>query len=149
MSETTYFEFEIFPCDPVVANDSLAFVTLNSEARISNPCGGSQFVNVNLLKIFNIQNIEQPELIVEYPFSAPKGLGLDGNTLFICDNTEGLKIFDCSNPFDLIPLANFDNFTAFDVIPLDGLLLMVGPENVYQFDYTDLDNISLLSLIHI
>lgn len=147
LSETTYFEFDIFPCDPVVANDSLAFVTLNSETRINTDCGGSFNIDVNVLKIFDITNIEQPQLMIEYPFLAPKGLGLDGTTLFICDHTEGLKVFDTSDPYNLQQLAHINNFTAFDVIPLDGLLLVVGPDNVYQFDYTDLTNISLVSTI--
>ena len=34
-----------------------------------------------------------------------------------------------------------------DVIPLDGLLLVVGPENVFQFDYSNLDSIQLVSQI--
>jgi hypothetical protein len=76
---------------------------------------------------------------------APKGVGLDGTTLFVCDDEAGLKIFDVTDPYELVPIAHIEDLTAFDVIPLNGLLLVVGPENVYEFDYTNLDNIRLLS----
>lgn len=145
LSATSYFEFDIFPCDPVVANDTYAYVTLNAKRRINNPCGGTFEVNVNLLKIYDITNPQQPQFLTEYPMFAPKGVGLDGTTLFVCDDEEGLKIFDVTDPYNLVSIAHVDSFTAFDVIPLDGLLLVVGPENVYQFDYTDLANIQQLS----
>lgn len=145
LSATSYFEFDIFPCDPVVANDTFAYVTLNAKRRINNPCGGSFEVDVNLLKIFDISNPQQPELLSEYNMFAPKGIGLDGTTLFVCDDEEGLKVFDVTDPYDLVSIAHIDDFTAFDVIPLNGLLLVVGPENVYEFDYTDLNDIKLLS----
>lgn len=145
LSFTSYFEFEIFPCDPVVANDSLAYVTLNAKRRINNSCGGSFEVDVNLLKIFDIKDAQQPQLLSQYSMFAPKGVGLDGTTLFVCDDEAGLKIFDVADPFNLVSIAHFENFTAFDVIPLNGLLLVVGPENVYEFDYTDLNDIKLIS----
>ena len=145
LSATTYFEFEIFPCDPVVANDSYAYVTLNAKRRIGTDCGGSFEVNVNLLKIFDITDPRDPQLLSEYSMYAPKGVGLDGTTLFVCDDEAGLKVFDVSDPFDLKLIAHMDTFTAFDVIPLNGLLLVVGPESVYEFDYTDLNDIKLLS----
>ncbi len=145
LSATSYFEFEIYPCDPVVANDSFAYVTLNAKRRINDPCGGSFEVDANVLKIFDITDPRQPNLLAEYGMFAPKGVGLDGTTLFVCDDEAGLKIFDVTDPYNLVSIAHIENFTAFDVIPLDGLLLVVGPENVYEFDYTDLDNITLLS----
>lgn len=145
LSATSYFEFDIFPCDPVVANDQFAYVTLNAKRRLNNPCGGSFEVDVNLLKIYDITDPRQPVQVSEYEMYAPKGVGLDGTTLFVCDDEAGLKVFDVSDPYDLKPIAHMEDLTAFDVITLDGLLLVVGPKNVYQFDYTDLENINLLS----
>jgi len=54
-----------------------------------------------------------------------------------------------SNPLAATTIAHFEDITTYDVIPLGGLLLVVGPDNVYQFDYTDLDNIHLISSIPI
>ena len=70
-----------------------------------------------------------------------------GNILFVCDNDQGLKVFDVSDPLNIDLIKHFDGFTAFDVITLDGLLLVVGPDNVYQFDYNDLENMRLVSEI--
>jgi len=147
LSATAYFEaWDMFSCDPVVANDSLAFVTLNTKSRV-NRCGNTVDVETNVLKIFNIEDLTQPYLIDEYQMTAPKGVGLDGETLFICDDTDGLKIFDVSDPLEIQLIKQFDHFTAFDVIPLDGLLLVVGPDNVYQFDYSNLEDIKQVSII--
>ncbi len=147
LSATDYFDaFETFACDPVVANATHAYVTLNSLSRIDGPCGAT-FININVLRVYDIADITQPNLIAEYPMSTPKGVGLDGNTLFVCDHDQGLKIFDVSNPLEIQLIKHFDNFTAYDVITLDGLLLIVGPDNVYQFDYNDLENIQLISEI--
>ena len=145
LSSTTYFEFEIFPCDPVVANDTFAYVTLNSKRRVGNACGGSFEIDVNVLKIFDITDPTNPYLLTDYNMFAPKGVGLDGTTLFVCDDSEGLKIFDVSDPYNLTTIAHFQGFTAFDVIPLNGLLLVVGPKNIYEYDYTNLDGIQLIS----
>lgn len=145
LSATSYFEFDIFPCDPVVANDSFAYVTLNAKRRLNNPCGGAFEIDVNVLKIYDITDPRQPVQLSEYQMYAPKGVGLDGTTLFVCDDEAGLKIFDVSDPYELKSIAHIEDLTAFDVIPLDGLLLVVGPKDVYQFDYNDLENIHLLS----
>ncbi|MEM8527000.1 MAG: hypothetical protein AAGG68_20340 [Bacteroidota bacterium] len=145
LSATSYFDFDIFPCDPVVANDSFAYVTLNAKRRIDNPCGGDFEVNANLLKIYDITNPTRPNLLTEYEMFAPKGVGLDGTTLFVCDDEAGLKVFDISDPYNLKTIAHIDDIVTFDVIPLDGLLLVVGPKNVYEFDYTNLNDIRLIS----
>ncbi|MCB0652592.1 MAG: hypothetical protein KDC85_15045 [Saprospiraceae bacterium] len=145
----SYDIFPIYPCDPVVANDSFAYVTLNSDFR-SFVCGAGTVINeVNGLEIFDVSNFTNPVLIAEYPMVNPKGIGLDGHTLFVCDNEAGLKIFDVSDPLAIQMIAHFDDFVPYDVIPLNGLLLVVGPESVHQFDYSDLNNIKRLSIINI
>ncbi len=139
--------FPIPPCDPVVANATNAYVTLNTSTWRCTWCWNPEEFNV--LKVFDINNIEDPQLIAEYPMENPKGVGLDGDYLFLCDDTAGLKVLDVSNPEEVVEIHHFNNFTAYDVIPLGGLLIVVGPENVYQFDYTDMDNMTLISTIPI
>ncbi len=144
-SEYSY-DFPVLPCDPVVANDTYAYVTLHTR-NDSSPCG--LFATINELRIFNITDIENPELLVTYPMFNPKGVGLDGTTLFVCDDEDGLKIFDAADPFNLIQLQHFTDIQAFDVIPLGDLALVVAPDNVYQIDYSDLADIKELSRIPI
>ncbi len=142
------YQLPFEPCDPVVADTQYAYVTLNTLESVSS-CGRSFIQEVNVLKIFDLTQIESPELVAEYEMFAPKGVGIDGDILFLCDDIEGLKIFNVADPREIQIIAQFDNFTAFDVIPLNGLLLVVATDNIYQFDYTDLNNIRLISNIPI
>ncbi len=77
-------------CDPVVANDSIAFVTLKG----SSSCGPAE----SGLYVHNIKNIFAPQLIKTLPMSNPEGLALNGTTLYICCNNDGLRVVDVSNP---------------------------------------------------
>ncbi|MBK7408998.1 MAG: hypothetical protein IPJ40_13615 [Saprospirales bacterium] len=140
------FNFGFEPCDPVVANDTYAYVTLNTTNRIQR-CRVSVDEQVNLLNIFNITNVYQPFLVAQYNMYNPKGVGLDGDILFICEDSQGLKVYNVADPENIQLLKHFTGFTAFDVIPLGGLLLVVGPDNVYQFDYSNPENIIQISEI--
>jgi hypothetical protein len=140
--------FPIYPCDPVVANDSVAYVTLNTTLEVEN-CNRNTLEQVKVLNIFDVSDIQNPLLLKTYDMLNPQGLGLDGQLLFVCDNEFGLKIYDISDPLDILLVKELAGFTAHDVIPLGGLLLIVGPENVYQIDYTDLSNIHIISTIPI
>ena len=77
-------------CDPVVANDSIAFVTLKG----SSSCGPAE----SGLYVHNIKNIFTPLLIKTLPMSNPEGLALNGTTLYICCNNDGLRVVDVSDP---------------------------------------------------
>jgi len=150
LSGTEYFDtFDTFACDPVVANETYAYVTLNTKAREESPCNGNILVETNVLKIFDVTDLTSPVLLSEYQMNAPKGVGLDGNILFLCDDDEGLKIFNVSDPLNIQLIKQFSTFTAFDVIPLNGLLLVVGPDNVYQFDYSNIEDIKMVATIPI
>ena len=76
------FDFGFEPCDPVVANDTYAYVTLNTTNRVQR-CRVTADVQVNLLNIFDITNIYKPELVAQYNMFNPKGVGLDGDILFV------------------------------------------------------------------
>lgn len=122
-------------CDPVVAQGNYAFVTLNTA---NTWCG----INNNMLQVYDISNPYYPELktVMESPLRSPKGLGVDGNKLFICD--AGLKVFDISDPEnprwidDLDHIREIADIETYDVIPLGGLLLIIGKDGLYQVDYT-------------
>jgi hypothetical protein len=79
----------------------------------------------------------------------PHGLGKDGNTLFICDGNSGLKVYDAKDvmKIDENKLAEYKNINSFDVIPLNGTLLMIGTDGLYQYDYTDPKNVRQISRI--
>ncbi len=132
----------VVSCDPVVANTEFAYVTLRATG-----CRGAGFGAADRLDIISIANIRQPQIIASRLMQEPYGLGLDGSTLFVCDGRHGVKVFNVSNPSAIVEIAHLEGFTAYDVIPLRGLLLVIGPENIYQYDYTDLQNIRQISQI--
>lgn len=128
-------------CDPVIVDDTLAYVTL----RTGTNCGGS----VNNLDVVSIKNLSSPQRIISYPLTNPHGLGKDGNLLFICDGAAGLKIFDATNPRTITSNLRFayPNIKTYDVVPLGDVLILIGDDGLYQYDYSNPASIRLLSTI--
>lgn len=126
-------------CDPVVVANNIAYVTLRS----GNMCNNF----TNQLDVVDISDIKKPKLLKSFPMFNPHGLGIDHPLLFICDGAAGLKIYNASNPLAISSnmIAHFPNIDTFDVIPLDGILLMIGHDGLFQYDYSDPRNIVLLS----
>ncbi|GAA0872101.1 hypothetical protein GCM10009117_12480 [Gangjinia marincola] len=127
-------------CDPVVANDTHAFVTLQN----SSGCGGT----VNQLEVYDITDTTNPVLINTRSLSEPKGLGLYGNYLFVCDDE--IKVFDITDPSASVLVASI-NKNAFDVIIQNDLLIAIGENGLYQYalNPNDVSDISALSVINI
>ena len=123
-------------CDPVVVDGDYAYLTL----RGGNACGQMESV----LEVIDISNKSYPELVATYTLENPYGLGLKDNLLFVCDGTAGLKVFDRTNPVELTLISTFEDIQAKDVIPLQDVLLMIGDEVLYQYEYTE-NNINHLS----
>jgi hypothetical protein len=124
-------------CDPVIADDDHAYVTLRS----GTACNGF----TNQLEVLDIANLQQPQLVKTYPMTHPHGLSKDGNLLFICDGTDGLKLYDATAPDDLQLLKTITGMETYDVIAYNGLALVVAKDGLYQFDYADRNNIRQLS----
>jgi len=133
----------IVSCDPVVVDDQYAYVTLRS----GNSCQGF----TNELEVINIENLASPTLVQTFPMTNPYGLGIDNKTLFICDGSDGLKAFDVSDVSTISEhmLVHYKDIHATDVIPLNNVLIMVGDDGLFQYDYTDPANITLLSRMDI
>jgi len=77
----------------------------------------------------------------------PHGLGIEGNLLFVCDGDAGLKIYDRTDPLGILnnQLAHFADIDTYDVIPFNGILMLIGEDGIYQYDYTDIQNIVQIS----
>jgi len=136
---STYFH--VTSCDPVVVEGDNAYVTL----RAGNLCGEA----TSQLDVIDISNIQSPKWVQSYPMQEPYGLGIDGQTLFICDGQAGLKVYNAENPKNLVKTAWFSDVQAFDVIPYNGNLMMIGEGGLYQYRYFGSDSIQLLSHIPI
>jgi len=127
-------------CDPVIVSGNYAYVTLKG----GNFCGTTE----SGLYIVDVTNLQNPELKVIYPMSGPNGLGIKGDLLFVCDGSEGLKVFDKSESPNLTLINHFENIEAYDVIPLQTSLLMIGEGTLRQYVYLD-DDIKLLSTFNL
>jgi hypothetical protein len=126
-------------CDPVIADDQNAYVTLRSGTL----CMGF----TNQLEVLDISNLLQPSLIKTYPMTNPHGLSKEDDLLFICDGADGLKVYDATLPGNLQLLKTIGGFETYDVIAYNNLALVVAKDGLYQFDYSDRNNIKQLSKI--
>lgn len=114
-------------CDPVVVQDDYAYVTLRS----GNECQGF----TNQLEVINIENLSSPQLESVYQMENPHGLGVDGNCLFVCEGEFGLKTLDIEDIHSIETTSAFRNLHAYDVIPYQNRLLVIGNDGLYQFSY--------------
>jgi hypothetical protein len=133
----------ITACDPVVVVGDRAYVTL----RTGNWCGGTQ----NLLEVIDISDKYEPKRLSSFSMKKPYGLGIDNGTLFVCEGEYGLKVYDASDENTITShlIAAFPGINAFDVIPMENFLFMIGDDGFYIYDYSDLDNISILGSLPI
>lgn len=129
----------VFGCDPVVVENDIAYVTIRSGTF----CGQT----ANELIVVDVSNPKQPKHIVTYNMENPKGLGIDNGTLFVCD--DGLRVFNAEDPSTIMhkdnKLAHFREIDGLDVIPFDNVLMMIAEDGIYQYDYTDVQQIRQLS----
>ena len=128
-------------CDPVVVHDNIAYVTLRSGSQ----CGGF----TNQLDVVDITNLLNPKLLKSYPMRNPHGLGIAFPNLFICEGAYGLKSFDMRDALNIDRnlLQHIEDLNAFDVIPLEKSLLLIGKDGFYQFDVSNPRQLRQLSHI--
>jgi len=124
-------------CDPVIADNNNAFVTL----RTGTPCQGFN----EQLDVLDITNLSNPTLVKSYQMTNPHGLAKDGNTLIICDGRDGLKFYNATDVKNLSLQKQVTGLTTYDVIAFSGWALVVAQDGLYQYDYSSLSNIHLLS----
>ena len=133
-------------CDPVVVKGDYAYVTLRSGSNCQQ--------NGDQLDLVNISDIVNPYVEKTFPMENPYGLGIKDNTLFLCEGKSGLKVFDIETPTELDQhlIDHEKGLFAYDVIPLPGnrnILLLIGEDGFYQYNFDDPKNLKLLSHIAI
>jgi hypothetical protein len=125
-----------------VVKDTIAFVTLRSGTTCRSDFS-------NQLDVIDISNLKKPKLVTSYPMYNPHGLGVDGNLLFICEGDKGLEVYKTNDLMNISSnkITEFTGIDAFDVIPYRNTLLMIGNDGLYQFDYSNPEQIELLSTL--
>lgn len=128
-------------CDPVVVNDTHAFVTLRTGAI----CAGT----ANVLEVLDIRDLKNPVLVKSYQMQNPHGLALAGNVLYLCEGKYGFKSFNAADVFEIgnNRLEHLQNLNSTDVIPGPKSLIVIGEDGVCQYDYSDKSKLKLLSCI--
>jgi hypothetical protein len=116
-------------CDPVVVNDSVAFVTLKS----SPTCGPA----TSGLYIHDIRDIKNPVLKKTVELPDPAGLGIQDSILYVCCGKEGLKVFNVSQPYSPTLLSTEKDATFVDVIPYNGTLICFVDDGMLLYDITN------------
>ncbi len=125
-------------CDPVITDGQYAYVTLHA----GDFCGGE----ANEMHVIDVRNLSQSQLVKTYPLTKPTGLSKDGNTLFVCDETE-VKVYNAGNPGDLQILNRIKGNQPYDVIAENNRAIVVCSNGLYQYDYSNRYSIRQLSFI--
>lgn len=126
-------------CDPVVANDSLAYVTVRSGSR----CGG----NVSALIVYDVKYITQPVERKRVIMESPWGLGISGNRLYVCNGNNGLNVYDITNPINPKLLKQLSGTTFYDVIIIDDMMIAMIEGGTAIYELKANDEISLAARI--
>ena len=125
-------------CDPVVCDENNAYVTIHGGTN----CNGT----FNQLDVIDIKNLPNASLSKSYPMTKPMGLSVTNEHLFLCD--DGLKIFDKSDPLNMVQLSHLKNMTTYDVIAFsDEHLMVIGDGGFYQFDVSNPEDPKQISLL--
>lgn len=114
-------------CDPVVANDSIAFVTLNTDAVVCSR-------GLNQLEVIDIKDRKTPKNLFTYPMIKPKGMALGYKELFVCDDV--VRRFAINDNKSLTS-KEFINKKANDAILKGNILMLIGENGLTQYDVSN------------
>ncbi|MGB1449178.1 MAG: LVIVD repeat-containing protein [Flavobacteriaceae bacterium] len=120
-------------CDPVVADEEYAYVTLRG--------GTNCFTESNELQIIDIRNPEELAVVARQVMFNPHGLAIHEKHLLVCDGSAGLKVVDVTDPTspEIVTTENLP--FAYDIIVDFPNAIIVGEGVIYQYDLTNLPEI--------
>ncbi len=116
-------------CDPVVVQDTLAYVTLRS----GNACGAARDV---LLSV-SIANPAAPKLLDELPLSTPYGLTVADTLLFLARGYGGLTLCSTAHPDSLSVVQQWSEPVCKDFIWSDSTLYVMSFWDVSAYDVSN------------
>lgn len=123
-------------CDPVLADQEAAYVTLRT-ADFS-PCPG----DINALVTLDITELNRPTQTSEVTMESPYGMTLIGDKLYVAEGEQGLKIFDVSDRHNPTILETVRDVQAYDILAhptKENLILVATPQGLSQFE-VDVEN---------
>lgn len=128
----------IVSCDPVVAQNGIAYSTL----RTGTNCNRGE----DRLDIIDIGTITNPQLISSMVLSNPKGLGLSGNYLYVCDDSK-IKGINVTSPFFPFEIGFTELDGCYDIISDENSLIVAASGGVSQYDVEENGDLSFISTI--
>jgi len=120
-------------CDPVVADENYAYVTLRG--------GTNCFTETNELQIIDIRTPEELSVVARQLMFNPHGLAIHEDYLLVCDGTAGLKVVDVTNRNEPEILSTDNIPFAYDIIVDFPSAIVVGEGVLYQYDLSNLPEI--------
>lgn len=123
-------------CDPVVANDTVAYVTL----RGSGNCGAA----TDGLYTYNVTNLQNPVQKSLLPMSSPYGLGLKDTVVFVCRAAAGLSVVNVKSSTAPKLMYTLTDGVYYDVIPYDDLLICYMSTGIQLYDTRNLNSLAKL-----
>jgi len=133
------FSDEVEVCDPVVANQDIAYVTLSSvQPDNSQPCGGE--IVIDELRTYDVSDLTAPKLVNVQEMNSPQGLSIDGDLLFVTNLHANTMVYqvDHAGSTDLVA---FIPGGAHDVFAANGKVLIVSKTEIKQYDYSNVSDI--------
>ncbi len=124
-------------CDPVVADDTYAYVTLRG--------GTNCFTTDNELQIIRIDNPQELKVVGRQLLFNPHGLAVYGDHVLVCDGTAGIKVVDVSDRNQPKVLETYPIPFAYDVILNYPSAVVIGEGKLYQYDLSELPKLILIS----
>ena len=127
-------------CDPVVAQNNMAYVTLRGGAA----CGPAE----DGLYIYDITSITSPVQKSLFKISTPNGLGIKDTVVFVCRGTNGLSLVNVKNGSAPKLMYTVSDGNYIDVIPIDNLLITYMSNGLLIYDVSNLNQVVKIGAIN-
>lgn len=127
-------------CDPVVAKDSVAFITIRSGITCNNIFPADQLI------VVDISDLSAPVELKQIQMLSPRGMGIFGDKLFVAEGEFGIKEFDIDSLQDPLFSKIYDDVSANDIIILNENMIITGTDGILQYLILD-DGLQFLSRV--
>jgi hypothetical protein len=128
-------------CDPVIANDNYAYVTV----REGTACRRDLIESNNLITL-DISNISNPVETSNQWMINPRGLTFFKGELYVAEGASGMKRFNLEDPARPVLEKFYADIPANDMIGLDDVMIITRDEGIFQYGCIQ-DSIQYLSTI--
>lgn len=126
-------------CDPVIATQNFAYLTIRDGATCSNRGG-------NMLITLDISDINDPVATDTIDMIRPRGLAMFDGSLYVGEGIYGLKKFDLTVPHHPALDTFYQEIPTNDLIGLESQLIITANDGVSQYELEE-NMLNLISTI--